>query len=138
MIEKFNEHTPFILIARIKVKPECVEQYLKLAEETDHKVFMNEPGMLHHTFDQHPDNPLCFTWSEVYQNDQAFLDHLSNPDVITYLEKHGELSIDFSVEVYGTVGAVCFERMKNTKLPLKVYHTLFGYSRVNDNLNRCL
>ena len=137
MTERFNENTPFILIARIKVKPDCVNEYLELAKLIDSKVFLNEPGMLHHTFDQHPSNTLSFTWSEVYLNDQAFLDHLANPDVVKYLEKHTELATDLSIEVFGTVGAECFEHMKNTKLPLKVYHTLFGYSRVNDNLNHC-
>ena len=29
--------------------------------------------MLHHTFDQDPNDPLCFVWSEVYKNDDALL-----------------------------------------------------------------
>ena len=29
--------------------------------------------MLHHTFDQDPDGPLSFVWSEVYKNDDAYL-----------------------------------------------------------------
>jgi len=35
--------------------------------------------MLHHTFDQDPDDPLRFVWSEVYKNDNALLAHLANP-----------------------------------------------------------
>jgi hypothetical protein len=95
------------------------------------KVKQKEPGMLHHTFDQDPNDLLSFTWSEVYKNDKAFADHLSNEDVKLYLQKHAEFGSDFSVEVYGTVGHECLQLMKNTNLPLKVYNTLFGYSRYN-------
>ena len=99
----FDASTPFILIARIKVKPGKVEEYLELAAKTDAAVEASEPGMLHHTFDQDPGNPLCFTWSEVYKNDDAFLAHLANPPVEEYLQGHAQLGDGFTVEVYGTV-----------------------------------
>ena len=130
-MSEFNENTPFILIARMKVKPECRDEYIKIAKMTDMKVYEKEPGMLHHTFDQDPDDILSFTWSEVYKNDKAFADHLSNEDVQHYLEKHGELGMNFSVEVYGTVGEDCMMLMKNTNLPLKIYNSILGYSRLN-------
>jgi quinol monooxygenase YgiN len=50
-IEKFNENTPFILLTRIKVKPDKINEYLELAEKTHKKVKELEPGMLYHTFD---------------------------------------------------------------------------------------
>ncbi|MEC9027923.1 MAG: antibiotic biosynthesis monooxygenase family protein, partial [Cyanobacteriota bacterium] len=103
----FDASTPFLLLARIHVKPGCVDDYLSLAAKTDAGVKDSEPGMLHHTFDQDPDDPLAFVWSEVYANDAAFLAHLSNPVVGDYLAKHAELGDGFSVEVYGTIGAEC-------------------------------
>ena len=42
---------PFVLIARVKVKEGQVEEYLNLAEETDHSVEQTEPDMLFHNFD---------------------------------------------------------------------------------------
>ena len=81
----FGAETPFILLARIQVKPEKVQEYLLLAAKTDKAVEDSEPGMLHHTFDHDPENPLCFVWSEVYKNDEAFLTHLANPPVGEYL-----------------------------------------------------
>ncbi len=95
----FDSSTPFILIARIQVKPGKVEEYLELATKTDAAVEASEPGMLHHTFDQDPDNLLCFTWSEVYKNDDAFLAHLANPPVAEYLQGHAKLGDRFTVEV---------------------------------------
>ena len=58
--------------------------------------------MLHHTFDQYPDDEYSFTWSEVYQIDEAFKNHLANPDVGVYLTKHAELGDNFTVEEYKT------------------------------------
>ena len=107
-----------------------VDEYLTLAKVTDDAVKETEPGMLHHTFDQDPDTPTNFVWSEVYKNDAAFLKHLSNPPVGEYLAKHGELADSFTVEVYGTVGDECREAMVSTGLPLKIFETKLGYSRV--------
>ena len=127
---KFDYSTPFILIARIKVKPGKIEEYLELATKTDAAVEASEPGMLHHTFDQDPENPLSFTWSEVYKNDEAFIAHLANPSVGEYLQRHAELGDGFTVEVYGTVGDKCKEAMKATGLTLKIFESKCGYSRV--------
>ncbi len=126
----FDASTPFILIARIQVKPGKVQEYLELASKTDAAVEASEPGMLHHTFDQDPENPLCFTWSEVYKNDAAFLAHLTNPPVGAYLQGHAQLGDGFTVEVYGTVGQKCKDAMDATGLPIKIFETKCGYSRL--------
>ena len=130
---KFDQSTPFLLLARIHVKPGCVNQYLELARMTDMAVQSSEPGMLHHTFDQDPEDPQAFVWSEVYANDEAFTAHVSNPPVQEYLQKHAELGDGFSIEVYGTVGDACKKLMESFGLPLKIYSSKLGYSRVNQN-----
>ena len=127
---KFDSSTPFILIARIQVKPGRVQEYLELATKTDAAVEASESGMLHHTFDQDPENPLRFTWSEVYKNDDAFLAHLANPPVGEYLQGHAQLGDGFTVEVYGTVGDKCKAAMEATGLPVKIFESKCGYSRV--------
>ena len=126
----FDQSTPFLLLARIHVKPGCVNQYLELARMTDMAVQSSEPGMLHHTFDQDPEDPQAFVWSEVYANDEAFAAHVSNPPVQEYLQKHAELGDGFSIEVYGTVGDACIKLMESFGLPLKIYPSKLGYSRV--------
>ena len=65
----FDKTTPFMLLARIHVKPGCVDAYLELARATDEAVQASESGMIHHTFYQDPDDPQAFVWSEVYAND---------------------------------------------------------------------
>ena len=45
----FGAETPFILLARIQVKPDKVQEYLLLAAKTDKAVEDSEPGMIHHT-----------------------------------------------------------------------------------------
>lgn len=130
----FDSTTPFILIARIKVSKEKLEEYKKLAIHTDKSVKCYEPGMLHHTFDQDPDDDTSFTWSEVYENDAAFIKHLENPAVVEYLKKHGQTGWgqQFTVEVYGTVSQETKTIMKHTKLPIKFYKTYCGFSRVGE------
>ena len=126
----FDQSTPFMLLARIHVKPGCVDQYLELARITDAAVQSSEPGMLHHTFDQDPENPQAFVWSEVYANDDAFAAHVANPPVQEYLRKHAELGDGFNIEVYGTVGDDCKKLMESFGLPLKIYTSKLGYSRL--------
>ena len=63
---------PFILIARIQVKPDMVDEYLEIADEVDKAVELSEPGMLFHNFDADPDDPLAFTWTcLLYTSDAA-------------------------------------------------------------------
>ena len=126
----FDKSTPFMLLARIHVKPGCVDQYLELARVTDEAVQASEPGMIHHTFDQDPDDPLTFVWSEVYANDAAFMAHVANPPVQDYLENHAAIGDGFSIEVYGSVGADCRTLMESFGLPLKIFESKLGYSRV--------
>ena len=107
-----------------------VDDYLELAAKTDAAVEASEPGMLRHTFDQDPENPLCFVWSELYKNDDAFLAHLENPPVGEYLKMHDELDDNFTVELYGTVGDKCKAAMEAIGLSLKIFESKCGYSRV--------
>ena len=119
-----------MLLAKLKVKEGKVAEYLEIADKTDKAVEADEPGMLHHTFDQDLDNPLDFAWSEVYKNKNALLAHLANPALGIYLEAHAVLGTDFSVEFYGTVGYKVIEAMNRTGVPYKIYKTKLGYSRV--------
>merc|ERR1712137_1349341 len=99
----FGASTPFILLARAHVKPEFLEKHMEAARVADDAVMNSEPGMLHHTWDQDPDDPLAFVWSEVYSNDEALLKHLQNPPLLKFVEQHLEMGDGFSVEVYGTL-----------------------------------
>lgn len=57
------KETPFVLIARVKVKTGKVEEYFKIAKEADDAVEKTEPGMLFHNFDADPTDELKFTWT---------------------------------------------------------------------------
>ena len=81
----FGSDTPFMPLAKLKVKEGKVAEYLEIADETDKDVEAEEPGMLHYTFDQDPDDPLRFVWSVVNKNDDALLAYLSNPALVSIL-----------------------------------------------------
>ena len=72
---------PFILIARVRVMPGKVEDYLKIAELVDAEVEKTEPGMLFHNFDADPTDPSQFTWTELYKDDASLIHHLNNAPV---------------------------------------------------------
>ena len=60
-MSNFGSDTPFMLLAKLKVKNDRVAEYLEIADKTDKAVEAEEPGM-HLTFDQGIDDPLCFVW----------------------------------------------------------------------------
>ena len=121
---------PFILIARIQVKAGMVEEYLEIADAVDKAVELSEPGMLFHNFDADPDNPLAFTWTEVYSNSNAFIKHDANPPVQEYVAKHAELADGFTIEIYGDVSQDVIETINRLGIPLKHFKTTrVGYVR---------
>ena len=119
----FGADTPFILLAKITVKKDKVSEYLELAERTDKAVEAAEPGMLHHTFDQDPENPLIFVWSEAYKNDDAFIAHLANPAIGEYLEEHPKFAYFFTLEIRGRTGKKNLEVLKGIGYAFKIFHS---------------
>lgn len=74
------ERMPFVLIAKLRVRADKLEEYLSLAQNTDDSVRHSEPGMLLHTFDVSPDDPCAFTWTEVYLDEAALIAHFTTPN----------------------------------------------------------
>ena len=121
---------PFLLIARIGVKENMIEEYLAIAEEVDNAVQESEPGMLFHNFDKDPDEPLGFVWSEVYTDSEALIAHINNPPVQAYVEKHDELADTFEIEVYGNLSEDAISAVKALEVPFKHFKsTDVGYVR---------
>ena len=105
----FGFYTPLMLLVKLKFTEDRVAEYLKIykkdeAVEAVEAVEADETRMLHHTFEQDPDEPFRFDWSEVNKNDDALLAHFANHAVFVYLEAHAELGTDLSVDIYRTVG----------------------------------
>ena len=69
--------TAFIVLARIRVKAGCVDDYISMSKATDDLVQQNESGTAHHVFVSDPNDPLLFTWAEAFVNDESFLEHLN-------------------------------------------------------------
>ena len=121
---------PFLLIARIGVKENMIEEYLAIAEEVDNAVQESEPGMLFHNFDKDPDDPLGFVWSEVYTDSDALIAHINNPPVQAYVEKHDELADTFAIEVYGNLSEDAISAVEALEVPFKHFKsTDVGYVR---------
>lgn len=128
------KETPFVLIARVKVKPGKVENYLKIAEEVDKAVEKSEPGMLFHNFDSDPSNELKFIWTEIYKNDDALIFHINNPPVGEYVEKHFRLAESIEIEIYGKLATETIDTISqvwgSANIPFKHFKTTnVGYYR---------
>ena len=128
------KETPFVLIARVKVKLGKVEEYFKIAKEADEAVKKTEPGMLFHNFDADPTDELKFTWTEIYKNDAALIFHINNPPVGKYVEKHFELADSFEIEIYGKLAIETIEFLSDAwgsaNIPFKHFKTTnVGYYR---------
>ena len=50
-MSSFGSDTPFILLAKLKVKEDKVAEYLVIADKTDKAVEADESVILHPTFD---------------------------------------------------------------------------------------
>jgi len=120
---------PFVLIARLHALPGKSAEVIALSGAADKAVQAGEPGMLLHTFDRDPDDPLGFVWTEVYADSAALEFHLQNPDLIQYLEAVGVLLDGFTVELYGDVAESAVEMLRATGTPTKHYATELGYIR---------
>ena len=120
---------PFVLIARLHALPNTSEDVLRLSKAADEAVKASEPGMLLHTFDQDPSDPLGFVWTEVYANSAALIFHLDNPPLQKYLADVNPLLDSFTVELYGEVSAEAINVLRSTGTPTSHFQSKFGYAR---------
>ena len=120
---------PFVLIARLHALPNASGEVLRLSEAADAAVKASEPGMLLHTFDQDPSDPLGFVWTEVYANSAALIFHLENPPLQKYLADVSPLLDNFTVELYGEVSAEAVNMLRSTGTPTSHFQSKFGYVR---------
>ena len=123
------DEKPFVLIARLHALPNASGEVLRLSEAADEAVKASEPGMLLHTFDQDPSDPLGFVWTEVYANSAALIFHLENPPLQKYLADVSPLLDNFTVELYGEVSAEAVNMLRSTGTPTTHFQSKFGYVR---------
>ena len=120
----------FIVLARIRIKAGCVEDYIAMSRATDDLVQQNETGTAHHVFVSDPNDPLRFTWAEAFVNDKAFLEHLKAPHIADYFKEHERLGESFSLEFYGSIGPASLEAMQQSGIAFTVYETACGFTRL--------
>ena len=121
----------FIVLARIRIKAGCIEDYIAMSKSTDDLVQSNESGTAHHVFVSNPDDPLSFTWAEAFVNDAAFLEHLNAPHIASYFKEHERLGEAFSLEFYGSIGEASLKAMDQSGIAYTVHETTCGFSRLN-------
>ena len=132
--KQFDEKTSFVLIGRCQVRPGIgLQTYITTSQLADEDVINTEPGLLHHTFDQEPNDPYAFVWTDVYRDDDSLLFHLKSEAFETICKKNEEMCDDFRLEIYGTISEETKVICDKLSFPVSYYETVFGYSRLNKN-----
>ena len=120
----------FIVLARIRIKNGCVDDYIAMSKATDDLVQQHESGTAHHVFVSDPNDPQSFTWAEAFVNDEAFLEHLNAPHIASYFKEHERLGESFSLEFYGSIGDASLKAMEQSGIAFTIYETACGFSRL--------
>jgi (4S)-4-hydroxy-5-phosphonooxypentane-2,3-dione isomerase len=82
-----------VINARIKAKPEAIEQFKALAK-TMVENSNTEQGCLIYKLYQEVGNPQSFIFYEIYENQDAVNIHNSSPYFKTFIEQMSELASD--------------------------------------------
>jgi autoinducer 2-degrading protein len=77
------------LFARILVKPDCVDRFLRYLE-ADVKGSLEEPGCLRFDVLRDPGSPNTFYLYEVYEDDEAYERHKVTPYFLAMFAKAGD------------------------------------------------
>eukprot|EP00966_Prymnesium_polylepis_P041209 956007-Prymnesium_polylepis.1 len=136
----FGLTLPIITAAKVLVKPGIgnVTEYLHAAALAMGVIEDTEPGMLHHTFDMDPSDVdytsgSTFWWVSFLENN-AFLEHFSNPAIGPYISAHGEYGIGpFDLMVIGVPTTEVRAAITAAGIPVTYYDSFIGYSRIPDH-----
>ncbi|MAS51223.1 MAG: antibiotic biosynthesis monooxygenase [Dehalococcoidia bacterium] len=128
---KLSEETPFLIIARVKVKDGKQKEYIELGKEIDDIVNETEPGMLFHDLNCDSKDSCSFTWTEILKDSSSFVFHLNSPFVKETIKKQVNLIDEWSIEIYGNVSKEVIEKVEELEVPFNYFKTT-GVNYVRD------
>jgi len=81
----------FVLMVKVKVKPEKRQQFLNVIEDDSICSVRDEPGCVRFDVLQDNDDPNTYYFYEVYQDEAAVAAHLQTPHLARWLEASKEV-----------------------------------------------
>ena len=115
-------------MADMKSKEGGLDAFLEFCAGVNKAVEGSETGMLMQTVNA-TDDPLTFTWVNVFQNDAALLAHLTNPAVGEGLAKLPELTEGENVvHLYGEIGAETKAFLESMPFTCHIHARKLGFS----------
>jgi (4S)-4-hydroxy-5-phosphonooxypentane-2,3-dione isomerase len=75
-----------VLHVTLRVKPEHVSEFLEVSRDNARRSTVDEPGCLRFDIIRDRDDPCCFRFYEVYQDDAALASHRQTPHFKRYIE----------------------------------------------------
>ncbi|MAV14738.1 MAG: antibiotic biosynthesis monooxygenase [Chloroflexi bacterium] len=128
---KLSQETPFLIIARVKVKDGKQKEYIELGKEIDDIVNETEPGMLFHDLNCDSKDSCSFTWTEILKDSSSFVFHLNSPFVKETIKKQVNLIDEWSIEIYGNVSKEVIEKVEELEVTFNYFKTT-GVNYVRD------
>ncbi len=128
---KLSQETPFLIIARVKVKDGKQKEYIELGKEIDDIVNETEPGMLFHDLNCDSKDSCSFTWTEILKDSPSFVFHLNSPLVKETIKKLVNLIDEWSIEIYGNVSKEVIEKVEELEVPFNYFKNT-GVNYVRD------
>ena len=75
-----------VLHVTLRVKPEHVSEFLEVSRDNARRSTADEPGCLRFDIIRDRNDPFCFRFYEVYQDDAALASHRQTPHFKRYIE----------------------------------------------------
>ena len=91
----------FLSLVSITIKEGMFDGNLGISGTANKAIDKPEDDTWFNNFDRHTNEQYRFVWTDVYRKSDNYLFHVDNLPVQEYVEKHGELAINFSIEISG-------------------------------------
>ena len=76
----------FVLLVKVQVKPELIDEFRAAILENAELSVQREPGCVRVDVLQHEDDPTRWYFYEVYEREQAWLDHRRSAHFLAFME----------------------------------------------------
>jgi len=76
----------FVLLVKLQVRPEFVDEFKAAVLTNAELSVQRDPGCLRFDVLQHPDDPTQWYLYEMYDKEQAWVDHRNAPHFLAFME----------------------------------------------------
>ena len=115
-----SNNTNLILLTKITLKPDILDIYKEIVNQTSEALAKTESGLIKNTFIE--DNSLDdgYYWEHSFKDSKAVLFHIDNPIWCLYMANHSYLGKSISYEIKGDISKELIEKLESTRVPYQI------------------